>query len=62
VLHSDDPSVGMDKSDRQSQAVLEGMRGRSITIGWAVAVLLATSAWFYIVARTAWFAVDWFFN
>ena len=59
VLQSDDPDVGIDKSGSRSHAVLKGLRGRSLTIGWAAAVLVATASWLYFVARASWFFVDW---
>jgi hypothetical protein len=62
VLQSDDPNMGIDKSASRSHAVLKELRGRSFTIGWAVAALVATAGWLYFVARVASFLVSWFFG
>ncbi|MFZ3374439.1 MAG: hypothetical protein WA183_02685 [Chthoniobacterales bacterium] len=62
VLQSDDPNLGIDKSASRSHAVLKELRGRSFTIGWALAALVATASWLYFIARGAWFLVSWFFG
>jgi hypothetical protein len=62
VLQSDALNAGMDKSNSGSQAVLKEWRGRSFTIGWATAVLVATAGWLYYIARAGWFVVNWFFG
>jgi hypothetical protein len=54
VLQSDDPEAQMNKSDSTSRAVWTKLRGRSFTVAWAAAVLVATAAWLYFVARVAW--------
>ena len=59
VLQSDDPDVGIDKSGSRSHAVLKGLRGRSLTIGWAAAALVATAGWLYCVGRASSLFVDW---
>jgi hypothetical protein len=60
VLQSDDPNMGVDKSTSRSHTVLKELRGRSFTIGWALAALVATAGWLYFIARGAWFLVGWF--
>jgi hypothetical protein len=39
--------------------MLNELRVRFFTIGWAAAVLVATTVWFYFIARTASFLVNW---
>jgi hypothetical protein len=58
ALQSDDPGVEIDKSGGRSHAALKDLRARSLTVGWAAAVLIATVAWLYFVARVVWFFVD----
>jgi hypothetical protein len=62
VLQSDNPDNGINKSASRSEAVLKELRERSFTVGWAVAVLVATAGWLYFLARAAWFLVSWFFG
>jgi hypothetical protein len=59
VLRSDDTNVGIDQSSGRSHAILNELRVRFFTIGWAAAVLVATTVWLYFIARTAWFLVNW---
>ena len=59
VLQSDGPDVGIDKSGSRSPAILKGLRGRSLTIGWAAAALVTTAGWLYFVGRASWLFVDW---
>jgi hypothetical protein len=54
VLQSDDPETQINESDSTSRAVWTELRGRSFAVGWAAAVLVATAAWLYFVARVAW--------
>jgi hypothetical protein len=59
VLQSDDPNLGIDKSASRSYAVLRELRGRSVTIGWALAALVATGGWLYFIARAGWSLTTW---
>jgi len=40
------------------QAVLTEFRRNSCTIGWAIAVLVATAGWLYFIARVTYFLVN----
>jgi hypothetical protein len=62
VLHSEDTKVGIDQSSGRSHAMLNELRVRLFTIGWAAAVLVTTAGWLYFMARMAGFIVDWFFG
>jgi hypothetical protein len=62
VLQSDDPDIEFDKPASRSHVVLKELRGRSFTVGWAVAVLVATTSWFYFLIKTGWLIVSWFFG
>jgi hypothetical protein len=59
VLQSDDPNMGIDKPASRSHAVLKELRGRSITVGWTVAVLVATAGWLYLIMKAALLIVSW---
>jgi hypothetical protein len=61
-LHSDDPHVGIDKSAHTMRALLSEWRGKSFTVVWAAAVLVATAGWLYFMARGAWSIVNWLFS
>jgi hypothetical protein len=61
-LDSNESDVEMDRTDRRPHAVLKELRGKSFTIGWAAAVLVATAYWLYFIMKTAWFVVSWFFG
>jgi hypothetical protein len=61
-LHSDDPHVGIDKSAHTMRTLLSEWRGKSFTVVWAAAVLVATAGWLYFVARGAWSVVNWLFS
>jgi hypothetical protein len=59
VLQSDVPNIGIDKPASRSRAVLKELRGRSFTVGWAAAVLVATAGWLYLIMKAAWLMVSW---
>jgi hypothetical protein len=51
--------VEADKVASRLHAPLRELRGNSYTIGWAIAVLVATAGWLYFIARTAYFLINW---
>jgi hypothetical protein len=62
VLQSDDPKISSNRFGSWSRAILKQLRETSFTFSWAAAVLIATAAWLYFVARTAWLIVNWLFG
>jgi hypothetical protein len=62
TLQSDDPSVGIKETASQSRPALRELRGTTLTIIWAAAVLIATAGWLYFIVQMAWVGVSWFFG
>jgi hypothetical protein len=52
--------VETDKLASRLQAVLTEFRRNSCTIGWAIAVLVATAGWLYFIARVTYFLLNGF--
>jgi hypothetical protein len=61
-LHSDDSHIAIDKPSNNPHAIPSEFRGKSFTVVWAAAVLIATAGWLYFMARGAWSMVNWFFG
>jgi hypothetical protein len=61
VLQSDDPKISSNRFGSRSRAMLKELREKSLTFGWAAAVLITTAGWLYFVARAISFIVNWFF-
>jgi hypothetical protein len=62
VLQSSEPEAPAEKSGDRMRIAMKELRNRSITIGWAVAVVVATIGWFYFIARGGWFFINWIFD
>jgi hypothetical protein len=61
-LQSDDAQIAIDKPRNSSQSIPSEFRGKSFTVVWAAAVLIATAGWLYFMARGAWSIVNWLFS
>jgi hypothetical protein len=59
LLQSENPNLETQNFAGRLPAVLKELRGKSFTIGWAVAALMATAGWLYLIVRTAYYLFNW---
>lgn len=63
-LPPDDPKPGIlesshDKPGNAWQAIPKGLRAKILTVAWALAVLVATAGWLYLIVRGALLVLNW---